>query len=399
MKDYTKELINTLQIIYNSTFMPIHLFENNKCICSIPSNELPEDFIIAYRNNIVFKDATLNYFSTKEFLHVGIIKSDTKDMDIIIGPVSTTTLSEADIDSLIASYSLPIDYKEQIWDFYDKTPSFTVSQLLNIMALLNKELNGDIVDIFEYFGFTDKTKEQRVGKHHADALVENKEQSQFHDTYFFEQQYYGYIERGDVDGLQHFIQQVPSFTEGRTSNDSLRQAKNIFISTTAIATRRAIAGGLDIETAYQLSDSYIQEAEKMSDQASILALNATAAIDFTSRVAEARIPKGMPEDIYLAIQFIANHVNQNISVEDIAKHLNMDRTTLSKKFKRALGFNISSYIMRRKLEEAKSLLTYTDKTISEISEYLCFSTQSYFQNVFKAKYGMTPKEYRKNQKK
>ena len=52
----------------------------------------------------------------------------------------------------------------------------------------------------------------------------------------------------------------------------------------------------------------------MSDQASILALNATAAIDFTSRVAEAKIPKGMPADIYMAIQFIANHVNQNISV-------------------------------------------------------------------------------------
>ena len=55
--------------------------------------------------------------------------------------------------------------------------------------------------------------------------------------------------------------------------------------------------------------------------------------------------------------------------------------------------------MRRKLEEAKSLLTYTDKTVSEISEYLCFSTQSYFQNVFKSKYGMTPKEYRKTQNK
>ena len=42
----------------------------------------------------------------------------------------------------------------------------------------------------------------------------------------------------------------------------LRQAKNIFISSTALTTRHAIAGGLDIETAYQLSDSYIQEAEK-----------------------------------------------------------------------------------------------------------------------------------------
>ena len=53
--------------------------------------------------------------------------------------------------------------------------------------------------------------------------------------------------------------------------------------------------------------------------------------------------------------------------------------------------------MRRKLEEAKSLLIYTDKTISEISEYLCFSTQSYFQNVFKKKYGQTPKEFRSSQ--
>ena len=399
MKNNIKDVINTLHIIYNSTFMPIHLFENGKCISSMPVSELPEDFIITYRNSLVLGKKSLHYFSTKEFLLVGIIKSDTNDLDIIMGPVSTTALSEADIDSLIASYSLPVDYKEQIWDFYDRTPRFTMSQFLNIMTLINKELNGNIIDVFEYFGFTDKAKKQSVGKHHSHALIESKEQSQFHDTYFFEQQYYGYIERGDLEGLQHFIQQVPSFTEGRTSNDSLRQAKNIFISTTAIITRRAIAGGLDIETAYQLSDSYIQEAEKMSDQASILALNATSAIDFTSRVAEAKIPKGMPEDIYLAIQFIANHVNQNISVEEIAKHLNMDRSTLSKKFKRELGFNISSYIMRRKLEEAKSLLTYTDKTISEISEYLCFSTQSYFQNVFKAKYKMTPKEYRKSQKK
>ena len=136
----------------------------------------------------------------------------------------------------------------------------------------------------------------------------------------------------------------------------------------------------------------------MSDQASITALNATSAIDFTSRVAEAKIPKGMSEDIYMAIQFIANHINQNISVEEIAKYLNMDRSTLSKKFKRELGFNISSYIMRRKLEEAKSLLIYSDKTVSEISEYLCFSTQSYFQNVFKAKYGMTPKKFRNTHK-
>ena len=56
---------------------------------------------------------------------------------------------------------------------------------------------------------------------------------------------------------------------------------------------------------------------------------------------------------------------------------------------------MNSFIMRCKLEEAKSLLTHTDKSISEISSYLCFSSQAYFQNVFKKKYGITPNAYRK----
>lgn len=56
---------------------------------------------------------------------------------------------------------------------------------------------------------------------------------------------------------------------------------------------------------------------------------------------------------------------------------------------------MSEFIMRCKLEEAKALLAYTDKPISEISSYLCFSSQAYFQNVFKKKYGITPNAYRR----
>jgi YSIRK-targeted surface antigen transcriptional regulator len=236
--------------------------------------------------------------------------------------------------------------------------------------------------------------ENTVAQNHSSSLMERKEYESYHNTYYFEQEYYGYVEKGDVSGLELFFKNVPQFQEGKIAEDFIRQAKNIFIATIALTTRHAIAGGLDIETAYELSDSYIQEMEKMSDSASVYALNASAVFDFTRRVCDAKIPQGMSLEIFKCIQYIANHINTDISVEKIANEFNMDRSTLSKKFKRELGFNISSYIMRRKLEEAKSLLSYTDKTISEISEYLCFSTQSYFQNVFKKKYGLTPKEFR-----
>ena len=47
------------------------------------------------------------------------------------------------------------------------------------------------------------------------------------------------------------------------------------------------------------------------------------------------------------------------------------------------------------IENYKSLLHYTDMTLAEISCYLCFSSQSYFQNVFKKEYGVTPMQYRR----
>lgn len=42
----------------------------------------------------------------------------------------------------------------------------------------------------------------------------------------------------------------------------------------------------------------------------------------------------MSPEIFKCIQYIVNHINQNISVEQLAAVLNMDRSTLSKKFKR-----------------------------------------------------------------
>ena len=69
-----------------------------------------------------------------------------------------------------------------------------------------------------------------------------------------------------------------------------------------------------------------------------------------------------------------------------------------KLFRRELGITIGQFIMRCKFEEAKSLLTYTDMSLSEISHYLCFSSQSYFQNVFRKKYNITPDCYRKGNK-
>lgn len=58
-----------------------------------------------------------------------------------------------------------------------------------------------------------------------------------------------------------------------------------------------------------------------------------------------------------------------------------------------------AYVTKCKLEEACDLLVYGQRSLAEISAYLGYSSQSYFQNVFKKQHGVTPVQYRKQHQK
>lgn len=65
----------------------------------------------------------------------------------------------------------------------------------------------------------------------------------------------------------------------------------------------------------------------------------------------------------------------------MAKSMYFNRSYLSTKFKKETGMIISDYIMKEKIEEAKRLLRYTDKSATAIAAYLSFSSQSHFSNA------------------
>jgi Transcriptional regulator containing an amidase domain and an AraC-type DNA-binding HTH domain len=65
-------------------------------------------------------------------------------------------------------------------------------------------------------------------------------------------------------------------------------------------------------------------------------------------------------------------------------------------FKKEKGITISDYIRNTKIEASKVLLQYYDLSVTEIAEYLAFSSPSHFIKIFKNNTGFTPEIYRKN---
>lgn len=95
--------------------------------------------------------------------------------------------------------------------------------------------------------------------------------------------------------------------------------------------------------------------------------------------------------IAMAIKQMKTNLLPAISIEEIARSLNMSTPTFSRKFKNTMGFSPKAYYTHLKLLKAKDLLQY--QTVNDTAWSLGFENISHFIRLFRANFGCTPKEF------
>lgn len=305
--------------------------------------------------------------------------------------------TESGLDALIHRYELDIKERENLKQFLLSIPRCSLNTFLNFLVLLHFLFNGERLSIVDFFKDAQPALQRKMGKDSVKDVFEENEIP--HGTYQLEQQLLDYVSAGDVAGLELFFDKIARaepLSEGKLADDNLRQSKNIFIGLISMVGKGgAIRGNLDIEQTYSLIDLYTQECERCTSVSQINQLRYTAILDFTRRVAEQKHPDAYSSEVFRALQFIKSHTNQPIGVDDVLNEVKKSRSVFMEQFKKETGETLGRYITKAKLEEAKLLLAYSDKSLPAISNTLYFSSQSYFQNLFKKQYGITPLEYRK----
>lgn len=317
---------------------------------------------------------------------------------IVIGPVYNARLNESLVDAFIAENQIPAAQRRAAGTILEAAPNLSLLEFFDKAAYLYYCMDGKILDPAVYFDLTTDRDSFTVGRDAAESLLERKENEKFHNTYQWELMFYDLIRQGDPERLMAFLMQDGStrLSRGTMAETPLRQAKNIFIGgITKIGMLAAVPAGLDPELTYQLIDSYVLDSERAATVPEIDRLQVSAALDFCRRIGELRLPAGISREVYTCMSYVRNHVNTPLSLDDVAAVIGRSVSYTGNLFKKETGKTLGNYITECRLEEAKSLLHYTDMTLAEISSYLCFSSQSYFQNVFKKEYGVTPMQYRR----
>ena len=100
------------------------------------------------------------------------------------------------------------------------------------------------------------------------------------------------------------------------------------------------------------------------------------------------------EKIKVVLKYIENNYMNKISIADIATTVDFSESHFMRYFKETMGTSFVDYLRDYRLTMASRLLTTSDSAILDIASETGFDNLSYFNRVFKKKYGMTPRQFR-----
>ena len=340
---------------------------------------LSEELREPLKNRIMNQKTPVIYQDENKVIFCGMREKMTKML--LLGPICIEDMSYVEIHRYCKAYQIE---NEQC------PPKLKLQNLLALLELLSYikiEEKYEDEEILDANGLIEK---QEIGLE-ADVRIDTEDI--YHHTYQEEVKTMDYIREGNLEEVVGAVELLAS-TAGKLSENEIRNERNLGICSITLATRAAIEGGAAPAKAYKLSDLYINKIDQCKRMTEIFEYRKRSLYDFAKLVVEEREKRANSRYTEQCKEYIRKYYHQKICIPDIAEALGVSESHLSRIFKKETGESIQKYSMHMRIERAENLLKYSEASLTEISEYLCFSSQSHFGKVFKVYKNMTPKQYR-----
>lgn len=309
---------------------------------------------------------------------------------LAIGPIAVRTASESKLQTYASDHGMerPIPIPRKDLGF-----------ITRLMKLLHLHFTGAAIPREEI----PVTNEVLAGWHSIGALEEYQLDQSENDREHqrgvdFENDLLRAVQKGDPGLIKALLAgPTPDYTEiGELSDEQNKANEYLVVSVITLLTRAAVAGGVSVEAAHELGDVYLKRLSRaVLRKEPFLALSYQAMIEFAEQVLHSKEEKSSLSYVDACKEYIEKNLRKNLQVGDIAPAIGLSRTYLSRLFHQAEGITVQQYIQKEKCRHAAQMLQYSDHSISQIAQYLGFSSQSYFGYCFQTWYGMTPNAYRK----
>jgi AraC-like DNA-binding protein len=379
---------------FQMTGVAVSVFQDDQMLYP----EKPDDFH-AVRDNSAFRHKLVRMTDERKvpliYLdeHKVIVAAVRQDgCYYFFGPVSSEHLNRVELHRYYFDMNMRKGMEKEI-------PYFPFSRFLAYLELMVFEITGR--------KFTDEQiingnllqsgiEEEKTSEEISIGQISDAEESAHH-TYMEERRLLDCVREGRVEEALRMNARMDSEI-GVMSKNETEQVRKLVTVAIALSVRAAIEGGLTPSEAYRMSDLYLQKLDECKTLTELLAARNRAVRDIATRVHECQMRKRKSSYVERCCDYVNRNYRNKIYLSDIASELGISASYLSRLFAGEMGVKLQDYIVQVRVERAANLLTYSEESISKISDYVNFPSQSYFGRVFRKYKNMTPREYRERYK-
>ncbi|RKY13438.1 MAG: hypothetical protein DRP52_02775 [Planctomycetota bacterium] len=165
----------------------------------------------------------------------------------------------------------------------------------------------------------------------------------------------------------------------------------------SVLSRAAAMGGVDINILLNKNLGYINKVLTIDTQEDICVWISHALDEFIESVYTSQDARKM-QQLKPALEFMQYNYEHPLTLPDIAKAVHLSVSRLAHLFREQMGVTIVDYLTNIRINHAKRMLLTTDNNCTRICYEVGYNNQSYFTRVFKQTTGLTPRQFRNQNK-
>ncbi|MBR2264806.1 MAG: AraC family transcriptional regulator [Firmicutes bacterium] len=386
-----------LEQFYRLTQIPVRWIAEEETPLQLGSSVFSETYDRDVREQLLQDGTAFCYQITQESLVYGFIglRQETVHGYVIIGPVLMNIDRHQEIVRLSEAFHRPVS--DALWEYVNGIPFWRLDEFFQTLSTLfatmrRKEL---VEESFLHHRFSKYIKQEEMIPNLIPYLDMNIDKDLGPDIMYF-------VEKGDVMELRRIfaeqsIMRMPTLPtyEGVTP---LRTIQDMFLMTLALCEWTAVNSGVDRDMIESWAAGCVSQIERVRSFPEAEWSLQEMICFFAEQIAHVNRFADQSDLVRKAVTYVSGHLSEKITVRKMAGELGMNASYLSHQFKDQTGISLTEFINREKIEEAKTMLRRNRGTLLEISQQLGFSSQQYFQNVFRKTTGITPAQYQRDAK-
>ncbi|WP_308556316.1 AraC family transcriptional regulator [uncultured Lactobacillus sp.] len=316
------------------------------------------------------------------------IPADFSNKYISIGPISIHTAEnqiKKQLHDIFLDFDLNIQQLPYFLTQFQNAPLLTKKEIRNIIYTI---LDSKQRIIYKNVHLTKKWVEDQI--QNSNQFIDHNDNSiSFIEKEIFNLIFYGKVE--EIEKLWHHPENNPKLKESFV--DYNLNYKEIVKSALMVSEMIALQAGISNQKVKNITHKYIP-IPNISDIQTLANLLRQIFSEFALQVKLNKNIRSQSLTVTKTIDYIMDNINFKLSTHQIAKFLGLSDQYLSRHFKQETGKTITSFIHEVKTNQAKYLLHTSSKPITDIAFELGFSSQNYFEKVFKQETNYTPQKFR-----